>query len=137
MAQIAMQQGAQQMPASRVGVGFWPWFLQRVTGAGLIVLLLIHFIVNHYFNITEAEQGTLEGLVVFSNVAERFETAGYWIISILLLSFTLFHGLNGIRNIAIDYGAKGASEKVVTGALSAIGIAAFVFGMFAFAAFLD
>lgn len=137
MAEIAMQQRAQQMPASRVGVGFWPWFLQRVTGAGLIVLLLIHFIVNHYFNITEAEQGTLEGLVVFSNVADRFETAGYWIISILLLSFTLFHGLNGIRNIAIDYGARGASEKVVTGALSVIGLAAFVFGIFALAAFLD
>ena len=136
MAQIAMQQGA-QMPASRIGVGFWPWFLQRVTGAGLVVLLLIHFIVNHYFNITEAEQGTLEGLVVFSNVAERFETVGYWIISVLLLSFTLFHGLNGIRNIAIDYGAKGIAEQAVTGVLSLIGVAAFIFGIFAFAAFLD
>jgi succinate dehydrogenase hydrophobic anchor subunit len=70
-------------------------------------------------------------------VAERFETAGYWIISILLLSFTLFHGLNGIRNIAIDYGAKGVSEQVVTGVLSLIGVTAFIFGIFAFAAFLD
>lgn len=137
MAQIATQQGAQQAPASRVGVGFWPWFLQRVTGAGLIVLLLIHFIVNHYFNITEVEQESLHSLVVFSNVAERMELAGYWVISILLLSFTLFHGLNGIRNIAIDYGARGALEKVVTGVLWCIGLAAFVFGVFAFAAFLD
>ena len=137
MAQMALQDRAQQAPAARMGITFWPWFLQRVTGAALVVLLLIHFIVNHYFNITEAEQGTLHGLVVFSNVAERFETPGYWIISILLLSFALFHGLNGIRNIAIDYGAKGASEKVVTGALSAIGIVAFIFGIFALAAFLD
>ena len=137
MAQRAMQQRVQQAPASRIGVGFWPWFLQRVTGAGLIVLLLIHFIVNHYFNITEAEQGALEGLVVFDNVAERFETIGYWVISILLLSFTLFHGLNGIRNIVIDYGARGAAEKAATGVLSIIGVAAFVFGIFALAAFLD
>ena len=137
MAQMALQDRAQQAPAARMGFTFWPWFLQRVTGAALVVLLLIHFIVNHYFNITEAEHHVLPGLVVFSNVADRFETPGYWVISLLLLSFTLFHGLNGIRNIAIDYGAKGAVDKAVTGALSAIGLAAFIFGIFALAAFLD
>jgi succinate dehydrogenase / fumarate reductase membrane anchor subunit len=137
MAEMALQERAQQAPAARMGITFWPWFLQRVTGAALVVLLLTHFIINHYLNITEVEHHVLPGLVVFSNVADRFETPGYWVLSLLLLSFALFHGLNGIRNIAIDYGAKGAVDKAVTGALSAIGLAAFIFGIFALAAFVD
>ncbi len=137
MAQIASKERLPQAPAEPMGITFWPWFLQRVTGAGLIVLLLIHVIVNHYLNITEAEKGILPGLVVFSNVAERFESAGYWTIDILLLSFVLYHGLNGIRNIALDYGARGAVERAVTAVLLAIGAAAFVFGVIALAAFID
>jgi succinate dehydrogenase / fumarate reductase, membrane anchor subunit len=137
MAQIASKERLPQAPAEPMGITFWPWFLQRVTGAGLIVLLLIHVVVNHYLNISEAEKGILPGLVVFSNVAERFESAGYWTSDILLLSFVLYHGLNGIRNIALDYGARGAVERTVTAVLLAIGAAAFVFGIFALAAFID
>jgi succinate dehydrogenase hydrophobic anchor subunit len=137
MAQIASKEGLPQAPAEPMGITFWPWFLQRVTGAGLIVLLLIHVVVNHYLNISEAEKGILPGLVVFSNVADRFKTAGYWVIDIFLLSFVLYHGLNGIRNIALDYGARGAIERVLTGVLVAIGVGAFIFGIFALAAFID
>jgi succinate dehydrogenase hydrophobic anchor subunit len=137
MAQTASKERLPQASAEPMGITFWPWFLQRVTGAGLIVLLLIHVIVNHYLNITEAEKGILPGLVVFSNVADRFKTAGYWVIDLFLLSFVLYHGLNGIRNIALDYGARGAIERAVTAVLLAIGVAAFIFGIFALAAFVD
>ena len=137
MAQTASKESLPQAPAEGMGITFWPWFLQRVTGVGLIVLLLIHVIVNHYFNITEAEKDVLPGLVVFSDVADRFKTAGYWVIDVFLLSFVLYHGLNGIRNIALDYGARGAIERAVTAVLLAIGVAAFIFGIFALAAFAD
>jgi len=137
MAQIASEERLPQAPAEPMGITFWPWFLQRVTGAGLIVLLLIHVIFNHYLNISEVSRGILPGLVVFSNVAERFETAGYWVVDIFLLSFVLYHGLNGIRNIALDYGARGAVERAVTAALLALGVAAFAFGTIALAAFID
>ena len=137
MVEIASEKGLPQAPEEPMGITFWPWFLQRVTGAGLIVLLLIHVIVNHYLNISEVSKDILPGLVVFSNVADRFESAGYWVIDIFLLSFVLYHGLNGIRNITLDYGARGAIERVVTAVLLAIGVAAFVFGIFALAAFID
>jgi succinate dehydrogenase hydrophobic anchor subunit len=137
MAEIASEERLPQAPAEPMGITFWPWFLQRVTGAGLIVLLLIHVIVNHYLNISEAEKHVLPGLVVFSNVADRFKSAGYWVIDIFLLSFVLYHGLNGIRNIALDYGARGVIERAVTLVLLAVGVAAFIFGIFALAAFTD
>jgi succinate dehydrogenase hydrophobic anchor subunit len=123
-------------PWGVVGSGFWAWLLQRVTAIGLVVLLPIHIVINHLVNISKVESGALPGLVVFSNVAERFETPAYWVVDVLLLSFALYHGLNGVRNVAMDYGLRGAGEKVVTGALSLLGVAAFVFGIIALAAFL-
>lgn len=124
-------------PWSWLGSGFLTWLLQRVTAIGLIVLLPIHIVINHLANISKVEEGILPGLVVFSDVMGRFESPAYWVVDILLLSFALYHGLNGVRNVAMDYGLRGVGEKVVTGALSLVGLAAFAFGVIALAAFID
>jgi len=137
MARLELQQETGEATGPVAGFSFWPWLLQRVTAVGLIVLLPIHIVVGHLFNIAEAERGDLPGLVVFSDVAERLETPTYWAIDLLLLTFALYHGLNGVRNVLLDYGMRGAGERVVTGALSVVGVVAFVFGVSALAAFLD
>jgi succinate dehydrogenase / fumarate reductase, membrane anchor subunit len=137
MARLELRQETGGATVPVVGFSFWPWLLQRVTAVGLIVLLPIHIVVGHLFNIAEVEHGDLPGLVVFSNVTERLETPTYWVIDLLLLTFALYHGLNGVRNVLLDYGLRGAGEKVVTGALSVVGIVAFVFGVSVLAAFLD
>ncbi len=136
MAQVELEEKVREAPPPVAGLSFWPWFLQRVTGGALLILLTIHIVVNHIFNIAEVEDDILPGLVVYSDVADRFETPAYWIIAVLLLSFALFHGLNGIRNILLDYGVRGAGEKVVTGALLGVGTVAFTFGIIALAAFI-
>ncbi|MGD0116322.1 MAG: hypothetical protein ABSC13_10065 [Dehalococcoidia bacterium] len=124
-------------PWQAVGSGFWAWLLQRVTAIGLVVLLPIHIVINHLVNISKVESGALPGLVVFSNVAERLETPAYWVVDVLLLSFALYHGLNGARNVLMDYGLRGTGEKVVTTGLSLLGAVAFVFGIVALASFID
>jgi len=137
MARLELRQETGGATGPVAGFSFWPWLLQRVTAVGLIVLLPIHIVVNHLFNIVEVERGDLPGLVVFSDVAERLEAPTYWVIDLLLLTFALYHGLNGVRNVLLDYELRGAGERVVTGALSVVGIVAFVFGVLALAAFLD
>jgi len=136
MAQVELREKLQEAPTPVAGPSFWPWFLQRVTGVALVILLTLHIVVNHIFNIAEVEDEKLPGLVVFSDVADRFETAGYWVMAILILAFVLFHGLNGIRNILLDYGLRGTGDKVATGALLGVGLAAFTFGIIAVAAFV-
>jgi succinate dehydrogenase / fumarate reductase membrane anchor subunit len=136
MAQVELEEKVREAPTPVAGPSFWPWFLQRVTGAVLVILLTLHIVVNHIFNIAEVENDILPGLVVFSDVADRFETPAYWVIAVLLLSFALFHGLNGIRNILLDYGVRGTGEKVATGALLGVGTAAFTFGIIALTAFI-
>jgi succinate dehydrogenase/fumarate reductase cytochrome b subunit len=136
MAQADLGEEVREAPTSVAGLSFWPWFLQRVTGVVLVILLTLHIVVNHLFNIAEVEDDILPGLVVFSDVADRFEMPIYWVIAVLLLSFALFHGLNGVRNILLDYGVRGTGEKVATGALLGVGVAAFAFGIVALAAFI-
>jgi succinate dehydrogenase hydrophobic anchor subunit len=57
------------------------------------------------------------------------------VIDVALLAFVLFHGLNGIRNIALDLGVKSGGDKAVTAVLTVIGLAAFAFGIAGLLAF--
>jgi succinate dehydrogenase / fumarate reductase membrane anchor subunit len=118
-----------------VGFSFWPWFLQRVTGAALVVLLFVHLWVNHITGIDQVEAGIYEDLVLFSLVADRLSEVIWWIVDIPLLGFTLFHGLNGIRNIALDWGVRDRGLTVLTGFVSLVGVVAFGFGIAALIAF--
>lgn len=116
----------------------WPWIIQRVTGVVLVVLLAVHIGVEHFGNLNKP--GVREGqreLIAFSDVAYRLAGAFWWVIDVALLVFVLFHGLNGIRNIAIDAGVKpnGSGDKLVTSLLSIIGFAAFGFGIAALVGF--
>lgn len=135
MARLELKQELMTRPG--VSLSFWPWFLQRVSALGLLVLLPAHIVATHLFNIAEVEEGALPGLVVFSDVTQRLEQPVYWMIDLLLLGFVLFHGLNGVRNVLLDYGVRGAGERVATGALSLLGIAAFAYGVVVLASFIN
>ena len=124
---------------SLVDRNFWPWVLQRITGVVLVVLMAIHIIVNHFGNIDKV--GKVIGntnhtdLIVFNDVAYRLGMAFWWVIDVALLSFVLFHGFNGIRNIAIDMGLTARANRTITIVLWILGIVGFVFGMAALIAF--
>lgn len=114
----------------------WPWLAQRVTGVVLVVLLAVHIGVEHFGNLDKP--GVRERdreLIVFSDVAHRMAMVGWWVLDIALLAFVLYHGLNGLRNIALDLGVKSTGDKIVSSLLIAIGLAAFAFGIAGLIAF--
>ena len=127
---------AQQVARQKQPNTFWPWFIQRITGVFLVVLLAVHIGVNHFGNLDKPGVREREReLIVFSDVAHRMTMALWWVIDIALLAFVLFHGLNGIRNIALDLGVKSGGDRVITTLLSLIGLVAFGFGIAALIAF--
>src|SRR5215207_6797336 len=127
---------ARQVARSKQPNTFWPWFLQRVTGVFLVVLLAVHIGVNHFGNLDKPGVREREReLIVFSDVAHRMSMALWWVIDIALLAFVLFHGLNGIRNIALDLGVKSTGDRAITILLTVIGVAAFAFGIAGLIAF--
>ncbi len=100
----------------------WLWIVQRLTAVGLIVILATHLWVTHF-----AEP---ESMIVFGAVASRLRTTLFMVVDYGLLGFALFHGLNGVRNVLLDWGLGGWAERLTTWAIVALGVAAFVYGAF-------
>jgi len=78
------------------------WFFQRVSGVALVLLIAVHMWTLHYSHPDVAPS--------YSHLVERLRTIGYIALDFSLLALALFHGLNGIRNIVLDYTS---SRKVI------------------------
>src|SRR3954452_21056271 len=103
------------------------WYLQRITGAALVVLLVMHFWVEHYA--ADVRHGELS----FAIVQARMSNPVMQAIDISFLLIALYHGLNGLRNIILDFGRIGATgRRVTTVAVWVLGIAWAYWGITAF-----
>jgi len=104
------------------------WYLQRVTGAALLLLLIMHFWVEHFT--AEVRQGGL----TFEIIQRRFFGNPWFVaIDISFLIIALYHGLNGVRNIIFDFGrVKPAMRVVVTLLLVGFGLFVAYWGITAF-----
>lgn len=74
------------------------WLLQRISAALLVVFLGIHVWLLFVVNPSE--------IISFSEAKARLVTGTYVVIYIFLLSFGLFHALNGLYTIMVDMGLK-------------------------------
>jgi succinate dehydrogenase / fumarate reductase, membrane anchor subunit len=94
------------------------WYLQRITGAALLLLLILHFWVEHFT--TEVREGGL----TFEVIQQRFFQNRWFIaIDLAFLLIALYHGLNGVRNIIFDFGRVTARYRMaVTVLLVVVGL---------------
>jgi succinate dehydrogenase / fumarate reductase membrane anchor subunit len=106
----------------------WLWILQRVSGAALIVLLLIHMAVLHYMDPHDA--------IVISEVKIRLQGLTFMIINNLLLGFVIFHAFNGMRNVVYDYTSDPRKRAAVSAVLVIVAIFLFAFAVWAFLPFM-
>ncbi|MBC8524883.1 MAG: succinate dehydrogenase hydrophobic membrane anchor subunit [Chlorobium phaeobacteroides] len=118
------------------------WLMQRVTGVGLVLFLVLHFWVQHMptgFLATAGEYSEIlktlseaspevvdaiadgkikealpgEHVITYSKVLERLRTPLWRIIDILLLLFALLHGMLGLMNVLGDYMKRVRLRKAV------------------------
>ena len=94
------------------------WYLQRITGALLIVLLAAHFWVEHFMTV-ELRRGDLTYQAILGRIANPV----WQFIDIAFLLVALYHGLNGLRNIVLDYSRVGRrAAQAVSAVLAAAGL---------------
>jgi succinate dehydrogenase cytochrome b556 subunit len=103
--------------------GMWAWLFQRITALLIIVCLAIHLILTHIFNIGELD---------YDNVANSLAHAGVTAVDIILLASGIYHALNGLRMVLMDYWF-GRRKRAVTLSvvLWVIGIVAMGYGTWA------
>lgn len=84
-------------PTTTTGGGFetFSWYFFRITGLGLIFLVIIHLIFMH---IT-----TDVGKTSYDFVASRYANPFWRVYDLLLLTLALLHGMNGMRVLVDDY----------------------------------
>jgi succinate dehydrogenase / fumarate reductase membrane anchor subunit len=86
------------------------WLSQRVTAVLLVLLLGLHLWASNFVT---------DWTVLFR--------AG---VELSLLALALFHGLNGVRTIVLDFGVAPAARRFLSVSLVALGITAFIFGVY-------
>ena len=76
--------------------GFWSWFLQRITALLLVMGMSVHFFTFHFSPGRYASR-------YYDEIVQRFCSPGWITFHICLLALVVFHGLNGIWGIFIDF----------------------------------
>src|ERR1039457_2188077 len=103
--------------------GMWPWLGQRVTAVLVIVTILIHLVLTHYVAI---------GHLSYSNIGARLAHGAVLVNDIVLLLAVVYHGLNGLRMVVLDWGlAHRGGRRVFDVALWIVGILGIVYGIWA------
>jgi succinate dehydrogenase cytochrome b556 subunit len=103
--------------------GMWAWLFQRITAVLIIVCLAIHLILTHMLNIGELD---------YENVANRLAHASVTAVDIILLASGIYHALNGLRMVLMDYwfGRRRRAVALSVG-LWVLGLAAMGYGTWA------
>ena len=74
--------------------GAFEWLFQRVSGAALAVILLLHFALMQYVG---------DGPVTYAKVAYRLASPYYKAWELLFLVLALYHAMNGVKLLIDDY----------------------------------
>lgn len=93
-------------------VGAWAFALNRITGLGLVLYLVIHLAVLSLLALGEARWDDFVALA---------RTPFFLLLDVVLIFGILFHGLNGIRVALVGIGVGVGSHKTVFWALMAVG----------------
>jgi len=78
--------------------GHWLWFLQRITGVGVLVIIIIHWFLQHFSHYIAGVQP-----IDYATVIQRLSQPGYRVLYSLFLILALFHGFHGLWMIGRDY----------------------------------
>ena len=97
--------------------GATAWLIHRITGAAVGVYLLLHILAQ--FGMKYDQKG-LAGISDFLT---------YKAVVMVLLAFLIYHTLNGVRELIIDFGNGALYHKKLFWVMTVIGLVFFVAGL--------
>ena len=106
MTPVPIQQASRQRKALRAwfdprgrGLGFIAFALQRITGLGLVLYLLLHMVILTTL---------LQGEAAWDQFVAIAKSPAMLLLDLLLITGILIHGLNGLRVsiVGLGYGVK-------------------------------
>ncbi len=80
--------------AYKGGAGQWAWILHRLTGVGVLVFLLVHIVDTAFLG---------WGPELYNKAMAFYRMPVFRVGEVFLAGSVLFHALNGVRIIIIDF----------------------------------
>jgi succinate dehydrogenase / fumarate reductase, cytochrome b subunit len=106
--------------------GMWAWLLFRISG-----LILVFYLGAHIIIISTA--AWTEGGTTFTDVMKFLENPVALVLDLALVVAVLYHALNGVRIILMDFGIGIKKHKLIFWSCMAVVVICFV--IFAYVAF--
>lgn len=85
-------------------VGMWSWVLHRISGVAIFFFLLVHILDTALVRVSPE---------AYNVVIESYKTPIIGLAELGLVGAILFHGLNGVRIILVDFWSKGTKYQNV------------------------
>ena len=106
----------------RGGQGMWTWVLHRITGVGVFFFLLVHVLDTALVRVSPE---------AYDLVIASYKTPIVNLMEVGLVGAVLYHALNGLRIILIDFWAKGPRlQRQMTWAIAAVWVVLMIPGTF-------
>jgi succinate dehydrogenase hydrophobic anchor subunit len=97
------------------------WLWQVTTGVGLVLLLGLHFIANHFI--------AKGGLRDFADVVAYLRSPIILVLEVLFLVVVASHAMLGMRALLLDFGLSERAERRLSQALTAVGVLTVGYGL--------
>ncbi|HYO38363.1 MAG TPA: succinate dehydrogenase, cytochrome b556 subunit [Nocardioidaceae bacterium] len=78
--------------------GMWTWVLHRITGVTIFFFLFVHVIDTAMVRVSPE---------AYNTAVETYKNPVVGLMEVGLVAAVLFHGLNGIRVVLVDFWEKG------------------------------
>ncbi|NLG47841.1 succinate dehydrogenase, cytochrome b556 subunit [Gordonia sp. (in: high G+C Gram-positive bacteria)] len=78
--------------------GMWSWVLHRITGVSIFFFLFVHVLDTAVIRVNED---------TYTQIIETYKTPLIGLMEIGLVFCVLYHALNGLRVILVDFWGKG------------------------------
>ncbi|MFI6344497.1 succinate dehydrogenase, cytochrome b556 subunit [Streptomyces sp. NPDC050560] len=90
--------------------GMWSWVAHRVTGVLIFFFLFVHVLDTALVRVSPED---------YDRVVSTYKTPVVAVLEYALVAAVLFHALNGLRVIAVDFWSRGAryQKQMLWGAL--------------------
>lgn len=105
----------------KTGETLWLWLLKMFSGLMIFVIIIIHFLVNHYF--------APNGLLNHAEVVAYYQNPLVLLMEAAFLIFVVTHSLTGVRSIILDLHPAPAIQRVIDLALLLVGFSAVLYGL--------
>ncbi len=106
----------------RGGQGMWTWVLHRITGVSVFFFLLVHVLDTALVRVSPE---------AYDLVIASYKTPIVNLLEIGLVGAVLYHALNGLRVILVDFWAKGPRyQRQMTWAIGAVWVLLMVPGTY-------